>query len=189
MSNFHLSNLISSYDASVLLNCDQRTLRRYREKGIIKRQKIKGLVYYTTEDVLKLKSILEKNTKDLKIDTRIAYLEQKVESLQKSLSMVCNILQFGVDSIQELDEDSLTHIRNMLNSFVQAKKIKWSSAVLWVSDIRRMSDSVINKIGKDIVSEALYKLLSMCEISNEDISHDIKNHILTKLASISLSEV
>ena len=189
MSNFNLNNLISSYDASVLLNCDQRTLRRYREKGIIKRQKIKGLVYYTTEDVLKLKSILEKNTKDLKIDTRIASLEQKVELLQKSLSMMCSVLQFGVDSVQELDDDSINHIRNMLSSFIQAKRIKWSSVVLWVSDIRRMSNNVISKIGKEIVSDALYKLLSMCELSDEAVSQDIKKNILSKLSHISLSEV
>jgi DNA-binding transcriptional MerR regulator len=189
MSNFHLNNLISSYDASVLLNCDPRTLRRYREKGTIKRQKIKGLVYYTTEDILKLKSILEKNTKDLKIDTRIASLENKVESLQKSLSIICNILQFGTDSVYDLDENELTHIRNMLNSFIQAKKIKWSSVVLWVSDIRRMSNDLINKIGKDVVHEALCKLLSMCELSNEVAANEMKSHISIKLASISLSEV
>jgi DNA-binding transcriptional MerR regulator len=184
-----LNGLLSSSDAATLLNCDVRTLRRYREKGIINRKKIKGIVYYTSEDIIKLKSIQESQGSQRKLEVRIKALEDQVASLKSQLKMLTKISGFTLGSGDLLNDTDVDRVRVMLKSFTNRKSVKWSVAHSWVKDVNSFSDDTIEKVGKDCVLEFLHKVATMCEIDGGDKAKSLELSIINKIANINLSGV
>ena len=180
-----LSNLISSADAAVLLNCDIRTLRRYREKGIINRQKIKGIVYYSSEDLIKLKSMNDQSSPQRKTDARIKALEDQVKALKLQVSLLTKIAGLRNDELRSINDADASRICKMLEAFNRKPKVSWAITHTWVDEVTKFSSEVIAKVGNDVVIEFLHKVATMCGLEDSDRARSLEMTVLNKLANLS----
>jgi DNA-binding transcriptional MerR regulator len=178
-----LNNLISSSDAAVLLNCDIRTLRRYRQRGILERHKVKAKVYYTLDDISKVKIIKDRNTKDAKLDKRIQFLENEVRSLKKQVAMLSAVAGFRSNDITSLSTDDINKIRAKIrNTYTDSISIK--DLKMWADDLSRIGTTAIKQIGEDMLYSFIQRLISICDVfksRNRKSAMEIRDRLHAKM--------
>jgi DNA-binding transcriptional MerR regulator len=178
-----LNNLISSSDAAVLLNCDIRTLRRYRQRGMLERHKVKAKVYYTLDDISKVKIIKDRNTKDAKLDKRVQFLENEVRSLKKQIAMLSAIAGFRSNDITALSIDDVEDIRSKIRS-TYTDSISLKDLKVWADDLSRIGSTAIKQIGEELLYSFVQRLIAICDVfksKNKKSAIEIRDRLHAKM--------
>jgi hypothetical protein len=190
MIDIVLNNLIPSSEAAVLLNCDERTLRRHRRAGALVRHKVKGKVYYSIDDIAKLKSIKEDPDMRSRHEKRIKFLESEVRMLRIQVKLLASVAGFRTNDIDSLSLDDAKNIKNkMKDTMTTNNSITEKDLLSWVNDIRRFSSNVIEIIGTGFMHRFVDYLIACARIMKTDKSLTAAKQLEAKLIDFPLSEL
>lgn len=158
-----LNNLIPSSDAAVLLNCNERTLRRYRQRGLLPRHRVKRNVYYSLDDIAKLREIKDTNNKDSRLEKRVVHLENEIRSLKKQVSLLSAVVGFRSNDTDSLTKEQIRLLRKRVSESYRAA-LSVIDMRNWVDDLSRLGMNAIKQVGADLLQSFIERLRSLCKV-------------------------
>jgi excisionase family DNA binding protein len=156
-----VSTYVSQKDAADFLNCSERTILRYRKRGVLPFVKIKNKVCFKVEDVSKLHITMQNTTINAKIVQRLEFAEQEIRALKNRISVIESINGLILDEITELTDEEISITRDCFNTIISAKEMRWDDLETWARDVIRISNALYKKIGVDTAKQCIEKIIAL----------------------------
>lgn len=178
-----VSTYITQKEASDFLNCSERSLLRYRNKGILPFTKVKAKICFKIEDVAKLHITMQNSTINAKILQRLEFAELEIKSLKNRISLLESINGFILDEIKSMSEQEILETRECFKSILSASSMKWNDIEKWSRDLIRISIDLLKQIGEDLSRLCIEKLLSLLSFYKRKSSKSLQLKLRARLYS------
>ncbi len=156
-----INTYISSKDASEFLGCSERSLLRYRKKGMIPFTKIKNHVCFKIEDVSKLHITMKNTTINAKILQRLEFAEIEIRLLKNRITLLESINGFIINEITTMTADEIATTIDCFDTIIKSDKLLWGDVEKWANDLTRISNNLYMEIGIDRSKQCIEKLIAI----------------------------
>ncbi len=189
MGHVNLDDIIGTYisqkDASDFLKCSERTILRYRQRGVLPFVKIKNRVCFKIEDVSKLHITNKNTTINAKIVQRLEFAEQEIRMLKSRLSLLEAVNGFNIDEITTMEEHEIIAVRDKFTEIISMDKMRWSDLESWARDSNRISTELYIRIGLDVSKICIEKMIALLGFYKRKSASVLKSKLKLKLHQLS----
>ena len=155
-----INDYLTSDEASQLLGCSKRTLRRYSSQGLVSKVGVGKATRYSLESVIYLKNA-KGTTKFDKILSQLSGIASTQQLILTRLSLIESIFFSGAKV--ELSKDEINDLRLAIKEASILDTIPFSVCEDWSKDLLRIPKSSLLSIGESRLNSFLDRLIINAE--------------------------
>jgi len=155
-----INDYLTSDEASQLLGCSKRTLRRYSSQGLVSKVGRGKSTRYSLESIVFLKSSKSRTKFDM-IHAQLASLANTQQLILTRLSLIESIFFSGPKA--DLSKDQMSHIKSAVKELLSQDIISFEECKDWSRDLIRLTKSSLLGIGRRDVLTLIDRLIINAE--------------------------
>lgn len=162
----HINDYLTSDEATQLLGCSKRTLRRYVSQGLVSKIDAGKNTKYSAESVMYLASTKGKGKLD-RVLTQLACVAKTQQLILARLSLIESVFFASAPKVT-LSSDDIEALKQAIKKILEQPDVSFSVCEDWSTDLLRLSQESISAVGKPLLSPFLERLILIAE-SSEDL--------------------
>jgi len=175
-----LEQYLTISETAQLLGVSERTVRRFSKKGLLKKVKGNGKVYFLEQEVTLLDNTRSRGGRLEIIYSRLQALTNNNAILEARI----RILELALSSRQEavsLNPQEVKSLKKAVNTTVKRKDMTFNDVMLWSDDLLRLSRECCKKIGIKKLKTLSEKLILVGDESQEALKDSTKAIFVDKI--------